>query len=95
MALAGRLTHPDSQAHAFTHAEEVYLLRREGHEAQALAQRAITLAEAKGFLHWRAWGMILLGAALAEQGRYEAGISEMRRGLAAYEAMGRRRGLRL
>ena len=41
-----------------------------------------------GFPFWMAWGTVLRGGALAEQGRREEGIAQMREGIAAYRATG-------
>ena len=48
----------------------------------------IALSTEQGFPHWLAWGTIKRGWALAAQGQVEEGISQMRQGLAAWQAMG-------
>ena len=62
--------------------------RREGHAAQARAEAAVTLSVEQGFPFWVAWGTILRGGALAEQGQREAGIAQLRQGIAASRATG-------
>jgi len=47
----------------------------------------IALSSEQGFAFWVAWGTILQGWALAEQGQGEEGIAQMRQGLAAWQAM--------
>ena len=48
----------------------------------------IALSSEQGFAFWVAWGTILQGWALAEQGQGEEGIAQMRQGLAAFRATG-------
>jgi predicted ATPase len=62
--------------------------RREGQAVQELAERVIALSQEQGFLFRVAWGTILLGWALAEQGQSEEGIAHMRQGLASWQTMG-------
>ena len=47
-------------------------------------------ATEQGFPFWVAWGTILRGWALAEQGHEAEGMAQMRQGLAAYRATGQR-----
>ena len=48
----------------------------------------MTLSTEQGFPLWSAWGAILRGWALAEQGQEAEGITQIRQGLAAYQATG-------
>ena len=64
--------------------------RREGQAAHARAAALITLSTEQGFPFWKAHGTTLQGWALAERGQTEEGIVQMRRGLAAQQAMGTR-----
>jgi class 3 adenylate cyclase/predicted ATPase len=48
----------------------------------------VALAEEHGFELWRAWGMAMRGLALAEQGRTEAGLADLRHAADDAEAMG-------
>jgi len=48
----------------------------------------IALSSEQGFAFWVAWGTILQGWALAEQGQGEEGIAQMRQGLGAFRATG-------
>jgi predicted ATPase len=85
---AQEVGHPFSLAFAWGFAAEVPCLRREGHETQQRAEAAIAIGIEQGFPFWVAWGTLLQGWALAEQGKYSDGIDAMRRGLAAYEETG-------
>jgi class 3 adenylate cyclase/predicted ATPase len=60
-------------------------------EQQATEQRAdalVTLCTEQRFPLWQAEGTIMLGWALAEQGRGEEGVAQIRQGLADYRATG-------
>jgi predicted ATPase len=52
------------------------------------AEAAAALATEKGFPFWEAAGTILRGWALVIQGQGEAGMAEVRQGIAAYRATG-------
>ena len=52
------------------------------------AEAAVALATEKGFPFWGAAGTILRGWALVLQGQGEAGMAQVRQGLAAYRATG-------
>jgi len=66
----------------------VHQLRREEQAAHEQAEAAITLSTEQGIAQWLAQGIVLRGWALAEQGQEEAGIVQMRRGIAAWRATG-------
>ena len=66
----------------------LHQFRREGQAAQEQAEAVIALSTEQGFPYWLAWGTILRGWALAEQGQEEEGIAQIRQGLAAYQATG-------
>jgi predicted ATPase len=82
------LAHPFSLAFAWDYAAEVSRLRREVSMTQQRAEAAIALCVEQGFPFWAAWGRIMRGWALAEQGNHEEGMTAMREGLTAYEATG-------
>jgi predicted ATPase len=63
-------------------------LRHEGQLTQRRAEAVVTLSIEQGFPFWSAWGTILQGWALAEQGQREEGVAQIRQGLAAYRAIG-------
>ncbi len=84
LTLARELAHPLSLSFALYFAAVLHQFRQEGLLAQERAEAAITLATEQGFLSFLAWGPILRGWALAEQGQAKEGISQVRQGLAAY-----------
>jgi predicted ATPase len=88
LTLAQELPHPLGLAFALVFAGNLHQQRREERAAQEQAEAVITLSTQEGFPHWVAQGTILRGWALAEQGQGEAGIAQMRQGLAAYRATG-------
>ena len=59
-----------------------------GRQPKSGQRQLIALSTEQGFPFWLAWGTILRGWALAEQGQGEEGIAQMRQGLAAYRATG-------
>jgi len=66
----------------------MHLLRREAQAARESAETLLTLATEQGFAQWEAQAALHLGWALAEQGKIEEGIAQMRQGMAAYRATG-------
>ena len=71
----------------------VHLFRREGQEAQAQAEALLTLAHEHGFALWLGFGTSLQGWALVERAalsgareQREAGLVQLREGLAALRA---------
>jgi len=88
LALAEQLSHPHSLAWALNLAAKVRLWRREGPAVQAQAEVMLRLADEQGFPYWETEGTMLRGWALAEQGREEEGIAQMREGFTAWRAMG-------
>jgi predicted ATPase len=88
LILAQELSHPHSLAAALGFAASLHQFRRERQAAQEQAEAAITLSTEQGFPFWVAWGTILRGLALAEQGQGEEGIAQIRQGLAAHRATG-------
>jgi predicted ATPase len=61
---------------------------REWQLAREQAEVVITQATEQGFPYWVAFGTIVRGRALAEQGQVEEGIAQMHQGLSAWRAMG-------
>ena len=93
--LAQEVAHPYSLVLALVHAATVHQYRREVLAVHAQAAAAMTLATEQGFFAERvAWATVLHGWALALQGQGEAGLAEMRQGLAADLAPGPSRGSR-
>jgi predicted ATPase len=88
LALAQELSHPYTLARTLTFTGIFHQFRREGQQAQEVAETIMTLATDQGFPHWLAWGIILRGWALAEQRKSVEGLAELRQGLAAYRTTG-------
>jgi predicted ATPase len=88
LTLAQELSYPYSLASALVFAAGFHVFRREGRLTQERAEAVVTLSVEQGFSSWLAWGTILRGWALAEQGQGEEGIVQMRQGLAAIRATG-------
>ena len=88
LALARELAHPYSMAMSLDYAAMLYQFCREGRLAQESAETAITLCTEQGFAYYLAWGTMMRGWALADQGQDAEGIAQMRKGLAAIQATG-------
>lgn len=88
LTLAQKHAHPFSVAYALSFTAECHRLRREGREAQERADAVIALAAEQSFPLWAAGATMFRGWAVAEQGRLEEGMTEMRQGLAAWQATG-------
>ena len=93
LTLARKLSHPFSLAFALNFSATLHQRRREGQTTQEQAEVLVTLATEHGFAHLLATGIVLRGWALAEQGKGEEGIVQMREGLAAYRTTGSKLGL--
>jgi predicted ATPase len=90
VTLAYKLSHPHKLAMALVFAGFLQSFRRQGRPAQDLAEGALTLAAEQRFSNWMAWGTIIRGWALAEQGQLEEGVAQMRYGFDTYRATGSR-----
>ncbi len=95
LSLAQALSHPLSLAVTLGAVALVHLLRREGQEAHTQAEALLTLAHEHGFALWLAYGTSLQGRALIERAAQsgareqgEAGLVQLREGLAAWRATG-------
>ena len=93
LSLAQALSHPLSLAEALGAVAHVHLFRREGQEAHAHAEALLTLAHEHGFAWWLGCGTSLQGWALVERAaqsgareQREAGLVQLREGLAALRA---------
>jgi predicted ATPase len=84
LALAHELSHPYSLAFARCFAAFVSQFRRDVPAVHEQAEAAVALSIEQGFPFWAAAGTILRGWALAIQGQGEAGMAEVRQGIAAY-----------
>ena len=86
--LARELAHPYSLAFALGFAARLHQLRREGQLTREQAEATITLCTDQGIPFFLALGTVLRGWALAEQGQTEEGITQIRQGLAGWQATG-------
>jgi predicted ATPase len=87
IALAQDSSHVYSMGFALQHAAVIHQFRREVALVQERAEAIIALAHEQGFVQWLAGGMCMRGWALIEQGVIEEGISQLRQGLADWQAM--------
>jgi predicted ATPase len=88
LTLAHTLSHPFSLAYTQCWAALVNQLRRDAPAVHAQAEATVTLSTEQGFTLWAAWGTSLLGWALAMQGQGEAGMAQVRQGIASCRATG-------
>ncbi len=88
LTLAQEISHPFSLAFALYHAAVVYQFRREVPLTHERAEALLALAREYEFPLWLAWGTIPWGWVLAEQGRGEEGVAQLRQGLVASRATG-------
>jgi predicted ATPase len=88
VTLAQQMAHPYSLGFAWNSAATFHQLRREVRFTQEYAEAAIKLATEQGFPHWRAYGAIRRGWALAHQGRAQEGVAQLTHGLSASRAAG-------
>jgi predicted ATPase len=88
LALAHALSHPFSLAWAQSMGTFVSQFRRDVQAAHGHAEAAVALSIEQGFPLYTAHGTILRGWALAMQGQGEEGRTQVRQGIAAYQATG-------
>jgi len=86
LTLAQTLSHPLSLVYALGYAVRFHQPRREKQAVQERAEAALTLATEQGFPFWLGLLSIQRGWVLAEQGQVEEGITQIRQGIAAYQA---------
>ena len=88
LTLARELSHSYSSAAALIYAAMLHQLRHEEQVTQEQVTASVALSTEQGFALWTAFGPILQGWTLAEQGQGEEGIAQLRQGLAAWRATG-------
>jgi predicted ATPase len=86
LALAHQLSHPYSLACARSWAAHVYQLRLDVPAVYEHAEAAVALSTEQGFPLWAASGTSMRGWALALQDQGEAGLAQVRQGIAAWRA---------
>ena len=89
-ALAMARQRPDTAnlALCLVFASEVHRLRREHQQTSEYAKAAIAVAGEQGFPIYLAWGTVLQGWEMADQGQPQEGIARIHQGLSAYAATG-------
>src|SRR5262249_11316723 len=88
VALARQLAHPFSEAYALNHGAGLQMLCRDLPTFRKWIEEALTLALAQGFPLWVGLGTAVSGWALIEQGQTVEGMTQVRQGLAIYQATG-------
>lgn len=88
VAVARQVPHPFTLAFALCTTAVLRQLRRESREAKELAERVISLSAEYGFQYNLGMSEILLGWALAEEGDFEQGRTEIRKGVDHLEILG-------
>jgi predicted ATPase len=91
LALARELAHPFSLGRALQGLAYLHWFRREASAVRQQAEALAALATAQDFPLWGAAGNAWLGWAQAMQGHSEAGIRQLRAGMAAWDATGTQR----
>ncbi|HJY79885.1 MAG TPA: adenylate/guanylate cyclase domain-containing protein [Candidatus Binatia bacterium] len=86
LTLAQELSHPFSLVYALGYAARFHQLRQEGQAVKERIEAALTLATEQGFPSLIVFVTSLKGWVLAEQGRVEEGITQMRQSIAARQA---------
>jgi predicted ATPase len=92
LTLARDLAHPFSLVFALSHGAMFHQCRREAQATRERAEAALALAREQGFPRWEAWGTVLRGWALVEQGQAAEGIVQIRQGVTAWQAAGQELG---
>jgi predicted ATPase len=87
---AQELEHAYSLVWALTETQWVRLYRQEWQEAQEQIETALALATDYGFSVWIAFGTVLRGWLLLQQGQVQEGLEEVHRGLSRIRATGTR-----
>jgi predicted ATPase len=88
VALARRLGHPFSEAHALLYTARLHQFRGDWQTTRDRAETATRLAHEHGFAQLQAWAAITGGWALAEGGEVTGGLTRIREGLATIRALG-------
>jgi tetratricopeptide (TPR) repeat protein len=88
MTLARQVADPFALALSLIFAADLHRCRREVKLSRKYADAAIALSSDQGYPLYLAWGTILRGSALSEQGSHKDGIDQIKEGLSAYEATG-------
>ena len=88
LSLAHELPHPHTLAHALGFAASFHQFRRETQAVSAQVEAVMALSREQEFAQWLAWGAMLRGWVLVEQGQGAEGMTHMRQGLNAFDDIG-------
>ncbi len=88
LALAARVGHAPSVAHADWYRAELSHILGDVAEAEARAERVFLLASEKGIAHYAAWALMMLGWAMVKRGAIDGGLAKMEEGRAALQRTG-------
>ena len=88
LTLAHELPHPHTLAHALGFAASFYQFRRETQAVNEHVEAMMALSREQEFAQWLAWGAMLRGWVLVEQGQGAEGMTHMRQGLDAFDDIG-------
>ena len=88
LSLAQQISHPYSLAYALGIAAAFHQFRKEVESTQDLADASLGVATEHGFPFWSGFQTTLLGWVLVKQGKADAGIAQMNRGMETYWATG-------
>jgi predicted ATPase len=87
-ALARRLGHPFSEAHALLYAARLHQFRGDWQATRDRAEAAAVLARERGFVQLQAWAEVTGGWAQAAGGGIAEGLARVRDGIRAIRALG-------
>jgi len=88
LALARRLGHRFSEAHALLYAARVHQFRGDWRTARDRAEEGAALAREQGFVQLQAWAAVTSGWALAEAGDVAEGLERLRAGTLTLRTLG-------
>ncbi|MFM0552221.1 adenylate/guanylate cyclase domain-containing protein [Paraburkholderia sediminicola] len=88
LALGRKYTGGSTLALTLTYTAQLHQFRGEATLTRQYAEAVMSLAAEQGMPFWLAWGTILRGWVLNQQGSPQEGIAQIREGLAGYRATG-------
>jgi hypothetical protein len=83
IALARKLGHPFSEAHALIFAAFLHRERRDAHRTRLLAEGAAAIARERGFAQLLARAAVMRGWAMCQAGEADSGVRQMREAIGA------------
>jgi class 3 adenylate cyclase/predicted ATPase len=87
-ALAARVGHVPSVAHAALYRAELSHILGDVSRAEANAHDVLAIGSEKGLAHYTAWAQMFLAWAMVKRGHVDAGLAKMDEGVAALRATG-------